>query len=125
MKIKTLLAALFVATIPMMGFAQDNKSNAELSEQYKQEIKVIKQEIKLLKEKKKLDPTNSSYVSDLVEKNAELKTVQSRKKIVDTAIKADKAHKKAIEKAEKAKAKAEKSAAVAEKMKKDALKKAK
>lgn len=117
MKIKTLLAALVVATIPMMGFAQSDKSNEALSEQYKQEIKVIKQEIKTLKEKKKLEPTNATYVSEIVQKNAELKTVQSRKKIVDTAIKHDKAHKKAQAKLEKAKAKAEKSAAVAEKMK--------
>lgn len=118
MKIKTLLAALVVATIPMMGFAQDLKANEALSEQYKNEIKVIKAEIKTLKARKNLDPANGSVVGGIVQKKAELKTLQSRKKIVDTAIKHEKAHKKAIEKAEKAKAKAEKSAAVAEKMKK-------
>lgn len=118
MKLKTIIAALALAAIPMMGFAQEEeKSNAVLSAEYKHEIKALNAEIKALKSRKNLDPTNASIDNEIVQKKAELATARSRKKIVDKAIKAEKAHAKAIKAAQKAKEKAERATATANKMK--------
>lgn len=118
MKIKNIIAALALIAIPALSFAQTNKSNEELSTEYKLKINVLKSEIKTLKAKQKAEPSVASYVTEMNEKKAELKSIQSKKAIVDKAIKTEKARKKAVDKLEKAKAKAEQAAKDAENMKK-------
>ena len=118
MKIKNIIAALALIAIPALSFAQTNKSNEELSTEYKLKINVLKSEIKTLKAKQKAEPSVASYVTEMNEKKAELKSIQNKKAIVDKAIKTEKARKKAVDKLEKAKAKAEQAAKDAENMKK-------
>lgn len=122
MKLKTIIASIAIALIPSIGFAQSTKTNAQLSEEYKHEINVINAEIKTLKAKKKQDPTNVTIDAEMVNKKAALQTAKSRKKIVDTAIKAEKAKQKAAKKAQKAHEKAERAHAAAEKMKQGLVK---
>ncbi len=118
MKLKNIIAAMALIAIPALTYAQKDKSNEELSIEYKLKINVLKSEIKTLKAKQKAEPSVASYVTEMNQKKAELKTVQNKKKIVEKAIKTEKAHKKAIAKLEKAKANAEQAAKDAEKMKK-------
>lgn len=116
MTIKNIIVAMALAIVPAIGFAQD-KSNEELSTEYKYKINVLKSEVKTLKAKMKAEPTNADFVVQFNEKKAELKTAQNEKKVIDKAIKTEKAQKKAAEKAEKALKKAEKAAKDAEELK--------
>ena len=125
MKIKTMIATLAFMAVSMTAFAQTEKTNKELSTEYKHQIAILNAEIKTLKAKSKADPTNAEYITEMAAKKADLADVKNKKKIVDTAIKTEKANQKAIEKAEKAKKKAEAAAKAAEEMKKNLAKQAK
>lgn len=119
MKIKTIIATLAFMLVSVATFAQSNKSNEQLSTEYKNQIAVLKAEIKTLKAKQKAEPTVAAHVTDMAQKKSELETLQKKKKIIDNAIKTEKANKKAIEAAEKAKRKAEAAAKAAEDLKKN------
>lgn len=106
-KIKYLFAALMLCA-PLLVNADNLSDNKAKSDQYKQELKILTQEIKTLKAKQKLHPEDSSLAGQMVAKKAELAEVKNKKKIVDEAIKTEKASQKASEAAEKAKDKAEK-----------------
>lgn len=102
MKIKTIIAALAFIAMPSFAFAQSAKSNAELSKELGHQISILNAEIKTLKAKRKADPTNADYVTEQAKKEGELKNVKEQKKILDTAIKAEKTSKKETQQAEKA-----------------------
>jgi len=113
MKIKTFVATIVMMAISMVAFAQQDQiklSNDALSAQYKLQIEAANIELKALKAKKKAYPDNADIVRQLAEKKAEIKDLQSRKKVIDKAVKVDKAHAKA----ERAQEKAEKAAERAE-----------
>ena len=103
-------------------FAQDksNLSDKALSAQYKYEIDVLNSEIKTVKIKLKADQKNAELRSDLETKEAKLKEVKSKKKIIDDAIKSKAASEKADKKADKAAQKADNAQRNAEKRAKDA-----
>ena len=129
MKLKTIIATLALVAIPALSFAQTQVqaqeivevSNEQLSSDYKLKIEVLKHEIKTLKAKQKAEPSNPAHVTEMISKKSELKDLQAKNKIVDKAIKTEKAMKRANEKAEKAKAKAEKAMKEAESMRKKKL----
>lgn len=110
MKIKTIIVTIAMMAISAVAFAQDqnNLSNSALASQYKLQIEATKMELKALQAKKKASPDNAQIVRDMAAKKAELKDLQARKKIIDKAVKSDKAKEKAEKAAEKAAAKAEK-----------------
>ena len=97
MTIKNIIAALAIIAMPTFTFAQE-KSNQQLSTEYKYKISALKSEIKTPKSKIKLQPGNAAFVTDMNTKKAELKTAQSEKKVIDKAIKTEKAQRKAAEK---------------------------
>lgn len=109
MTIKNIIAALAIIAMPTFTFAQE-KSNQQLSTEYKYKISALKSEIKALKSKIKLEPGNATFVTDMNMKKAELKTAQNEKKVIDKAIKTERAQRKAAEKAQKAADKAAKAA---------------
>ncbi len=91
-------------------------SDKALSAQYKHEIDVLNLEIKTLKVKLKGDPKNREFSADLDNKQAQLKEVKSKKKIIDDAIKSQAASEKAAKKAEKAEKQAQQRANEAQKI---------
>ena len=91
-------------------------SDKALSAQYKHEIDVLNLEIKTLKVKLKGDPKNTEFRADLEDKQAQLKDVKSKKKIIDDAIKSKAASEKAAKKAEKAEKQAQQRANEAQKL---------
>ena len=97
-------------------------TNAQLSTQYKRQIDVINSEIKTLKAQAKLykeDAAKAAEVASMLgSKKSELKNIQQKKKVVDKAIKTEKASKKAAEKAVKAQRKAQEAAAKAAQLQK-------
>ena len=95
-------------------------SDKALSAEYKYEIDVLNSEIKTTKVKLKADQKNPQLRADLEGKQAKLKEVKSKKKIVDNAIKSQAASEKATKKAEKAAKKADKAQQTAEKRAADA-----
>jgi hypothetical protein len=94
-------------------------SNKELSDQYKQEIKILELEIKTVKVKLKADKENSDLKSELTTKSDLLKELKSKKNIIDKAIKSKANAEKAAQKAENAQKKAEKAAADAKRIKEE------
>ena len=102
MKIKTIIAAIALMAIPALTFAQTDKSNALLSKELGQQIKIYTAEIKTLKAKLKADPANVEFIQEKAAKELELKKTKDQKKIIDTAIKAEKTSKKETAQAEKA-----------------------
>jgi hypothetical protein len=94
-------------------------SDRELSEQYKQEIKILELEIKTVKVKLNADRDNSDLKSELSAKTGRLKELKSKKSIIDKAIKSKANAEKAAEKAENAKKKADKAAADAKRVKEE------
>ncbi|MDR2776123.1 MAG: hypothetical protein LBC19_15580 [Tannerella sp.] len=115
---------LLFMTIALTGVissveAQDKVvlSDKELSNQYKQEIKILELEIKTVKVKLKADRENSDLKTALTAKTDQLKELKSKKNIIDKAIKSKTAAEKAAIKAENAQKKAEKAAADAQKIK--------
>jgi len=114
------------AIITLTGFftlatAQD-KTDKEASAEYAQEIKIVQSEIKTLKIKLKADKDDSVLKSELAAKEATLKELKSKKKVIDDSIKSKAASEKAEKKAAAAKEKAEKAQQKAEKAAKDAQK---
>ena len=115
------LTGLFSA---MNAQGRSGQSDKALSAQYKHEIDVLSSEIKTTKIKLKEDKQNAQLRSDLEGKEAQLKELKSKKKIVDDAInsqaaseKAAKRAENAAKKAEKAQQKADKNAANAQRLK--------
>ncbi len=96
-----------ILSMPTVCKAQsgDMVKNKALSAQYKSEITIASHEIKALKAKVKANPADGNV-------NVEVE----KKKIVDSAIKAENASLKATKAAEKAKQKAEKAAQKAQKL---------
>lgn len=107
-----------VLCMPAVSNADDDAmvQNKALSAQYKSQITILGHEMKALKAKIKANPTDTQLRVELESKKAEVDALKEKKKIVDTAIKADKAHQKAVKAAEKAKKKAEKAAEDASKL---------
>lgn len=112
----TLLIAVFC--IPAVSNADESTmvQNKALSAQYKSQITILGHEMKALKAKIKANPTDTSLRVELETKKGELESIKEKKKIVDNAIKTDKASQKAAKAAEKAKLKAEKAAEKASKL---------
>lgn len=102
MKIKTIMAALAFMAMPAFAFAQSDKTNEQISKELGHQISILNAEIKTLKAKRKADPTNAEYVTEQAKKEGELKQAREQKKILDTAIKAEKTSKKETQQAEKA-----------------------
>lgn len=117
---KLFKCALLMAVLcmPAVSNADDDAmvQNKALSAQYKSQITILGHEMKALKAKIKANPTDTQLRVELESKKAEVDALKEKKKIVDTAIKADKAHQKAVKAAEKAKKKAEKAAEDASKL---------
>ena len=111
-KIFLLFTAIVLTGVFCTINAQDKSglSDKALSEQYKQEIKVLTSEIKTIKVKLKANDANGDLKKELTVKEIELKETKANKKIVDNAIKSKAASEKAQKKAEKAQKKAEKAA---------------
>ena len=97
--------------------SKSEMSDKELSAQYKHEINVLNSEVKTIKLKLKADKTNKDLQLDLVGKQSEIKDLNAKKKIIDSAIKSKEASEKAVKKAEKAQQKAEKNALDAKRLK--------
>lgn len=106
---KTLLLCATMC-LPMMAMADDNLSDAKLSDKYKKEIAVKNAEIKTIKAKMKADPTDSSLATELAALKSQLEDLKAKKKVIDTNIKAQKAAEKAEKKLKDAQNKAEKAA---------------
>ena len=107
MKIKTIIAAIALMAVPALTFAQANKSNEQLSEDFDKQIDVMQLEIKTLKAKQKAEPGNSTYAAEQSQKEAQLKELKAKKKTIDEAIKADKKAQKEAKQADKAQKKHE------------------
>jgi hypothetical protein len=117
---KVILLLTLLLTYSYVGAqSEDDKT---ISSQYAKEIKVVQSEIKTLKLKIKADATDTALQTELVQKEAKLKELQSKKKVIDDAIKSKAASEKAAKKAEKAKEQAEKALKKAEQAEKDAAK---
>ena len=117
---KVILLFAIVLTGVFSTINAQNKSEMSdkaLSAQYKHEISVLESEVKTTKIKLKADKTNSVLQLDLAEKQAKVKELKSKKKVIDNAIKSKEASEKASRKAEKAQAKAERSALDAKRLK--------
>lgn len=102
MSIKNIITAIAFIAIPVLTFAQDTKSNEQISKELGHTIDITNAEIKTLKAKIKADPTNTELITEKTKKEAELKKAKEQKKVIDTAIKAAKNSKKETEDAEKA-----------------------
>lgn len=107
MNFKKIIAVIAIIAIPVLTFAQNAKTNEELSKELGHTINITSAEIKTLKAKLKADPANAELVAEKNKKEAELKKAKDQKKILDTAIKAAKTSKKESEQAEKAQKKLE------------------
>lgn len=83
------------------------KSNELISDELDKKIDVINAEIKALKARKKADPKNITILSELSQKQTELKENKRHKKIFDNAISASNKAQKETKQAEKAKEKLE------------------
>jgi hypothetical protein len=117
-KILLLCMAIVLTGVFSVTLAQNKPelSDKALSAQYKYEIDVLNSEIKTVKIKLKADQKNPALRADLEDKQAKLKDVRSKKKIIDDAIKSKAASEKAAKKAEKAEKKAQQSADDAQKL---------
>lgn len=108
---KIILACMAMALTGMLGVlnAQDKTvlSDKALSSQYKYEIDVLSTEIKTAKVKLKADQKNPELRADLENKEAHLKEIKAKKKVIDDAIKSKEASEKAAKKADKAAKKAD------------------
>ena len=91
-------------------------SNEALSAQYKHEIDILNSQIKAIKIQLKADKQNNTLKIDLAEKQAQLKDIKARKKVIDNAIKSQKSADKAVAKAERARKKAEQHASDAQRL---------
>jgi hypothetical protein len=113
-----LILLLAVLCIPAVTYADESAmiQNKALSAQYKSQITILGHEMKALKAKIKANPTDTNLRVELETKKGELDSIKEKKKIVDDAIKADKASQKAAKAAEKARQKAEKAAEKASKL---------
>jgi hypothetical protein len=118
-RILLLFTAIALTSIFSHINAQDKValSDKELSNQYKQEIKILELEIKTVKVKLKADRENSDLKTDLAAKSDQLKDLKSKKIIIDKAIKSKMAAEKATQKAKYAQKKAEKAAFDAQRIK--------
>jgi len=109
---KLFLACMTVALTGLFGAlnAQDKTglSDKALSAEYKYEIDLLNSEIKTAKVKLKADQKNPALRSDLETKEARLKEIKGKKKVIDNAIKSKAASEKAAKKADKASKKADK-----------------
>ena len=123
-KIILLCMTVMLSGISGVMYAQDKSglSDKALSAQYKHEIDLLNSEIKTTKIKLKADQQNPELRSDLDKKQAQLKEVKAKKKVVDDAIKSKAASEKAAKKADKAADKAEKAQQNADKRASDAQK---
>lgn len=99
--------------LPFISNAEDDTAmiqNKALSAQYKSQITISSHELKALKARVKANPSDMKLNVEMEQKKAELKDLKEKKKIVDTAIKTEKASRRAEKAAEKAKIKAAKAA---------------
>ena len=123
---KLFLLCMVVALTGVFGatYAQDRsgQSDRALSAQYKQEIDVLNSEIKTVKIKLKADQTNPELRTDLEDKQAQLKEVKAKKKVIDDAIRSKENSEKAAKRAEDAAKKAEKAQQNADRKAADAQK---
>ena len=83
------------------------KSNELISDELDKKIDVINAEIKALKARKKADPKSITILTELSQKQTELKDLKRQKKVFDNAISAYNKAKKETKQAEKAKEKLE------------------
>lgn len=113
----TLLTFILCVSSSSIVCAQEVKDNAQLSKELGQQISIINAEIKTLKAKLKAEPSNADYVSEKAKKEGELRKATEQKKIIDTAIKAEKMSKKETQQAEKAQKKHENATKEAERIK--------
>ena len=123
-KLFLLCMAIALTGVCSTLYAQNKSalSDKTLSAEYKQQITVLNSEIKTVRIKLKGDPKNSELRSDLDAKQAELKDVKGKKKVIDDAIKNKAASEKAAKNAEKAAKKAEKAQQKADRSARDAQK---
>jgi hypothetical protein len=106
---KIVLFCVTVALISVSGVmkAQQRKaatgiSDRALSAQYKHRIEVLESEIKTVRLKLRVDETNVELQTDLAVKQAKVKELKSKKKVVDSAIKSRAASEKARERVRRA-----------------------
>ena len=118
---KFILLCMMVVLSGISGtmVAQDKSglSDKALSAQYKYDIELLDSEIKTTKVKLKADQQNVELRSELEKKQAQLKELKAKKKIIDNAIKSKAASEKQAKKAEKAADKAEKAQKDAQRLK--------
>ena len=107
MRLKTIIAAIAFMAIPACSFAQSTKADEQLSEELKNQISILKADIKALKARKKADPKSITILTELSQKQTELKDLKRQKKVFDNAISAYNKAKKETKQAEKAKEKLE------------------
>ena len=107
MKLKSIIVAVAFMATPAIAFAQSTKADEQLSEELKNQISILKADIKALKARKKADPKNITILSELSQKQTELKENKRHKKIFDNAISASNKAQKETKQAEKAKEKLE------------------
>ena len=117
MKIKNIIAAVVLAVIPVMAFAQSDMTNEEHSKTLGYKIEVAKAEIKAIKAKLKLTPRDTDLLTEKALKEDSLAEMKMQKKTIDTAIKAEKKSVKASKAAEKASKKNDSASKAAEKLK--------
>ena len=95
-----LLGALIAA--PFTSFADDQKTDEQLSREYKHRIEALKGQIKTNKANQKLNPTDAKLKAEEAELKISLEDIQAKKKVIDGNLKAQKALEKANKKAKKA-----------------------
>ena len=107
-----ILGALIAA--PFTSVAQ--KTDEQLSREYKHQIEALKGQIKTNKANQKLHPTDVNLIAEGRQLQINLDDLKAKKKTIDGNIKAQKSLEKANRKAQKAAEKAEKAAANAAKI---------
>ena len=78
------------------------KSNELIVDELDNKIDIANAELKALKARKKADPNNISIVSEIAQKQTEIKELKRHKKVFDNAVSANKKAKKETKQAEKA-----------------------
>jgi len=96
-----------------------SKSSEQLSNEYDSQIDIAKADIKALKARKKANPNDSSIQTSIKQKEAEVKELQRKKKIIDEELKTSKKADKEADQAEKAQRKHEKASDKADDVRSD------
>ena len=78
--VKLIFAVVLMCAPAFVSAQTAGKSNEELSEYYKLQMKILQGEMKTLKSKMKLDPADTSLEKQMVQKKAEFSDVKKKKK---------------------------------------------